>query len=58
MSDIANETYLSMLSELKTESIDSIGYKYLAESDHRFLKDLKINIQNTLNFENLSKKRI
>lgn len=56
MSDISNETYLSMLSELKTENIDSVGYEYLAEVDHRFLKDLKINVQNTLNFENLSKK--
>ena len=56
MSNIQNETYLSMLSELKTDSLDSWAFETISSADHRILKDIKINIQNALNFPNLGKK--
>lgn len=56
MTTIQNETYLSMLQEMGTDSLDSLSFEILASVDHRFLRDLKINVQNSLKFENLSAK--
>lgn len=56
MSNIQNDTYLSMLSELKTDNLDSVAFETIANADNRILKDIKINLQNALNFPSLSKK--
>jgi len=56
MTTIQNETYLSMLQELGAESLDSAAFQILANVDHRFMRDLKINVQSSLKFENLTAK--
>lgn len=56
MSSIQNETYLSMLSELKTDNLDSTAFETVANSENRILKDIKINLQNALNYPSLGKK--
>ena len=57
MTTLQNETLASLLAELKiteyqpTEAIDK-----LAATESKYLKDLKINVLNSLKYDNLSKK--
>jgi len=57
METLQHETLNSLLEELKiadyqpTPDIDA-----LAETDHRYLRDLRINVTNALKYENLTKK--
>src|SRR5687767_9408401 len=46
----------AILNELNIESGLSLSLKTLAAADARYLKDLKINITNSLNAESLGKK--
>lgn len=58
MSNIAmqNETFLSLLAELGISELNGLGFERLVEADSRYLRDLKINVQNALSPANLSKK--
>lgn len=53
---IQNETFLSLLSELGIPGLNGKGFDRLSEADSRYLRDLKINVQNVLNPANLNKK--
>ena len=52
-----NETFASIvdLLDLKEENVKG-GILEIAESNHRYIKDLKINLTNALECDNLSKK--
>ena len=57
MLDIKNETLDRILSDYNlTEAPLSDGVLLLAENDHRYLKDLRINLNNALSYANLTKK--
>ncbi len=53
---IANETYQSLQAELKTDILDNPAFELLAKADSRYMRDLKINVQNSLNSTQLTKK--
>lgn len=57
MLDIKNETLDRLLTDYNlTEAPLSEGLQLLADKDHRYLKDLRINLNNALAYPNLSKK--
>lgn len=51
-----NETFQSLVAELGLTSLEGKGFDRLVEADSRYLRDLKINVQNALSPANLSKK--
>ncbi len=53
--EIKNETLYSLEQLLQT-TLNGTGIEHLAGTDHRYLRDLKINMQNALNYATLSKK--
>ncbi|UKJ06327.1 carboxymuconolactone decarboxylase family protein [Solitalea lacus] len=54
---VKNETLASLLEQLNiNENSISQELVKLAEADSKYLKDLKINVQNALNYPNLTKK--
>lgn len=57
METIQNETLISLADLLKI-SHDQIGtgVAFIAHNEHKYIKDLKINVSNALNYANLSKK--
>jgi len=57
MFDIKNETLERILQDYNlTEAPLSDGVQLLADKDHRYLKDLRINLNNALSYANLTKK--
>ena len=57
MLDIKNETLDRLLTHYNlTETPLSEGLQLLADKDHRYLKDLRINLNNALSYQNLTKK--
>ena len=57
MIDIKNETLDRILSDYNlTEAPLNDGVLLLADKDHRYLKDLRINLNNALSYQNLTKK--
>ena len=57
MEIIQNETLASLFDELQAGAPDpSLALEKLADADHRYLRDQKINLLNALNYPNLSKK--
>ncbi|MBO9641314.1 MAG: carboxymuconolactone decarboxylase family protein [Siphonobacter aquaeclarae] len=57
MFGIASETKKNLLSEIHLpESFESLWLDRLNSTDHRYLKDLRINVQNVLKSQNLTKK--
>src|SRR5688572_14151779 len=57
MIDIKNETLDRILTDYNLTDADlSHGTLLLAEKDHRYLKDLRINLNNALSYPNLTKK--
>lgn len=57
MIDIKNETLERLLQDYNlTEAPLSDGVQLLADKDHRYLKDLRINLNNALSYANLTKK--
>ncbi len=57
MSTVSHETLKSLLERLSLpEKAVTALLHTLAETDHRYLKDLKINIQNALSFPELTEK--
>lgn len=57
MLDIKNETLDRLLTDYNlTEAPLSEGLQLLADKDHRYLKDLRINLNNALAYQNLTKK--
>ena len=57
MLDIKNETLDRLLTDYNlTEAPLSEGVQLLADKDHRYLKDLRINLNNALSYQNLTKK--
>lgn len=57
MEIIQNETLASLFDELQAGVPDpSLALEKLADADHRYLRDQKINLLNALNYPNLSKK--
>lgn len=54
---IQNETLVSLFEQLNiSEDNVSAELVKLADADSKYLKDLKINVQNSLNYPNLTKK--
>lgn len=53
---LQNETLKGLATMLHMEQGFSPMINKLAETDHRFLRDLKVNISNALSYPNLSKK--
>lgn len=54
---IQNETLVSLFEQLNiSEDNASAELVKLADADSKYLKDLKINVQNSLNYPNLTKK--
>jgi lipoyl-dependent peroxiredoxin subunit D len=52
-----NETLARMLADFKLEEdFMSKGLTQLAEADHRYVKDMRINLTNALSYPNLNKK--
>lgn len=52
-----NETLDKLVDDLQLQAIDSNSNMLkLAETDHRYLRDLRINVSNALNYNNLNKK--
>jgi len=57
MTTLQNETLASLLAELKiTEYQPTAEIDKLAATESKYLKDLKINVLNSLKYDNLSKK--
>ena len=57
MLDIKNETLDRLLTDYNlTEAPLSEGLQMLADKDHRYLKDLRINLNNALSYQNLTRK--
>ncbi|MDR6195385.1 carboxymuconolactone decarboxylase family protein [Siphonobacter sp. SORGH_AS_0500] len=57
MFGIASETKKNLLSEIKLpETFESFWIDRLNATDHRYLKDLRINVQNVLKSQNINKK--
>ena len=57
MLDIKNETLERILQDYNlTEAPLSDGVQLLADKDHRYLRDLRINLNNALSYANLTKK--
>ena len=56
MLDIQNETLDRLLTDYNlTDAPLSDGLLMLADKDHRYLKDLRINLNNALSYQNLTK---
>jgi lipoyl-dependent peroxiredoxin subunit D len=54
---VTNETLISLADLLKIDhSKLGEGVNFIAEKEHKYIKDLKINISNALNFGSLQKK--
>jgi lipoyl-dependent peroxiredoxin subunit D len=54
---IQNETLISLAQLLKIEHEDiGRGLVTIAQNEHKYIKDLKVNVSNALNFPNLNKK--
>jgi len=57
MATLQHETLSSLLEELRiTDYQPTAEIDKLAEMDHRYLRDLRINVTNALKYDNLSKK--
>jgi lipoyl-dependent peroxiredoxin subunit D len=57
MSTITNETLSRLAEAVGLEDLEpSAGLDLLAAKDHRYLKDLKVNVSNALLYPNLSRK--
>ncbi len=57
METLQHETLSSLLEELQlTDYKPTAEIEKLAEADHRYLRDLRINVTNALKYENLTKK--
>ncbi|MDJ1500634.1 carboxymuconolactone decarboxylase family protein [Xanthocytophaga agilis] len=57
MNTLQHETLSSLLEELKVADYQPTAeVDKLAEVDHRYLRDLRINVTNALKYDNLSKK--
>ncbi|KAA9331746.1 carboxymuconolactone decarboxylase family protein [Adhaeribacter soli] len=57
MLDIKNETLERLLQDYNlTEAPLNDGVQLLADKDHRYLRDLRINLNNALSYANLTKK--
>ena len=57
MATLQNETLASLLTELKINSYQPTAeIDKLAATENKYLKDLKINVLNSLKYDNLSKK--
>lgn len=55
--NIQNETLISLAQLLKIENEDiGQGLVTIAQNEHKYIKDLKVNVSNALNFPNLNKK--
>jgi len=54
---IENETLDKLVDDMQLQTLDTHSNMFkLAEADHRYLRDLRINVGNALNYANLSKK--
>lgn len=57
MEQVINETKLNLLNELNIADENSSNIlDEIASADHRYLKDLKVNVSNMLNAKNISRK--
>ncbi|MFT4031839.1 MAG: carboxymuconolactone decarboxylase family protein [Siphonobacter sp.] len=57
MFGIASETKKNLLAEINlSDSFESLWIDRLNTTDHRYLKDLRINVQNVLKSQNITKK--
>lgn len=53
--EVKNETLYS-LEQLLQATLEGTGIQQIVATEHRYLRDLKVNVQNALNFSTLSKK--